>query len=235
MKLHLQTLSDLLTKNDDKTLLQHYLVSTESENIAQLAYLFQQGRSKPSRFDFYQQLATKLIESKGLPTALIAKIKTNDTLSFFTTVLQLKDNFTKTDHQQRNVLHYLLAGNELVASTPPFNYLRSMMLFGSNETLRDALCQRDQNNLTPIEVYLFFNQDLTTLPDHEFSALLALIEIESNQQTVNATNYIPIIQAVTKLCRGQVQNVNSELQRLILIAIYFTKAVEDIVNEISSY
>ena len=76
MTLHMQTLIHLLTKNDDKALLQHYLASKESENVAQLGYLFQQGRTDLSSFDFYQQLATKLIASKSLPTGLIAKIKT---------------------------------------------------------------------------------------------------------------------------------------------------------------
>lgn len=232
MKQHVQTLSHLLSKNDDNALLQHYLVSKESENVVQLAYLFQQGMRDLSKFDFYQQLATKLIESKSLPAALIAQIKTSNTLSFFTSALQLEDNFKKTDHLQRNALHYLFAGNHLVANKPPFNYLRSMMLFESNGTLRDALCQRDCQNLTPIEVYLFSNQNLTSLPPHELIALLALIEIESKQQAVDATNYIQTIQAVGKLCRNQVQVISSELQRLILIAIYFTKPINDIVNEI---
>lgn len=233
MTLHIQTLIQLLTENDDKALLQHYLVSKESENVVQLGYLFQQGRNDLSRFDFYQQLAIKWIESKSLPTALIAKIKTSDTLSFFTSTLQFKDNFTKTDHLQRNTLHYLFAGNQLIANKPPFNYLRSMMLFESNETLRDALCQRDYQNLTPIEVYLFSNPNLTALPPHELTALLALIEVESKQQEVDSTNYIPTIQAVGKLCRSQFQVINSELQRLILIAIYFTKKIKDIVDEIN--
>ena len=227
----MQTLIHLLTKNDDKALLQHYLASKESENVAQLGYLFQQGRNDLSRFDFYQQLATKLIASKILPTGLIAKIKTKDTLSFFTAALQLKENFTKTDHLQRNALHYLFAGNQLIANQPPFNYLRSMMLFESNETLRDALCQRDQQNLTPIEVYLSCHQNLASLPPHELTALLALIEIESKQQAVDKANYVPTIQAVGKLCHGQVQVVNSELERLLLIAIYFTKTIKDIVND----
>jgi hypothetical protein len=233
MKPHMQTLIHLLSKDDDQALIQHYLTSTESENIVQLAHLFQQGMNELSKFDFYQQLATKLIESKTLPPALIAQIKTNDTLSFFTSALQLKNNFKEVDHLQRNALHYLLAGNPLTVNTPPFNYLRSMMLFGSNETLRDALCQRDNQNLTPIEVYLLSNQNLASLPPHELTALLALIEIESKQQAVDATNYLPTIQAVVKLCRTQVQVINSELQRLILIAIYFTKPIKDIVNEMN--
>ena len=233
MKQHLQTLIHLLSKNDDNALLQHYLASKESENVAQLAYLFQQGISKPAKLNFYQQLATQLIESKNLPAKLIAQIKTSNTLSFFTSALQLKDNFKKIDHLQRNVLHYLLAGNQLVANKPPFNYLRSMMFFESNEIICDALCQRDSQNLTPIEVYLFSNQNLTTLPPHEFTALLALIEIESKQQAVDVTNYMPTIQAIAKLCRSQVQVISSELQRLVLIAIYFKKPIKDIVNDIN--
>jgi hypothetical protein len=233
MKQHLQILKLLLSKNDDSALLQHYLTSKESENVVQLAYLFQQGIKEVSTFYFYQQLATKFIESKSLPIALITRIKTNDTLSFFTSALQLEDNFKKTDPLQRNVLHYLFAGDQLATNEFPFNYLRSMMLFGSNNTLRDALCQRDHQNLTPIEVYLLYNENLTTLPAHEFTALLALIEIESKQQAVDTTNYIPTLQAVGKLCRSQVQLISSELQRLILIAIYFKKNINDTVNELN--
>ena len=233
MKQHMQTLIDLLSKNEGVALLNHYLASKESENVVQLAYLFQQGMRGLPTFDYYQQLATLFIESKSFPTALIAQIKTNDTLSFFTPALQLTENFKKTDHLQRNVLHYLFAGNQLTENKQPFNYLRSMMLFESNETLRGALCQRDNKNLTPLEVYLFFNKVLTPLPPHEFNALLALIEIESKQQTVDATNFIARIDNVGKLCRSQALSISTELQRLILIAIYYSKPVTHIVNEIN--
>jgi len=233
MKQHMQTLIDLLSKNEGVALLNHYLASKESENVVQLAYLFQQGMRGLPTFDYYQQLATLFIESKSFPTALIAQIKTNDTLSFFTPALQLKENFNKTDHLQRNALHYLFAENQRTANSLPFNYLRSMMLFESNETLRSALCQRDDKNLTPIEVYLFFNKKLTALPPHEFTALLALIEIESKQQAVDTTNYIAKIKNIGKLCRSQALGISSDQQRLILIAIYFSKPVTEIVNEIN--
>jgi len=232
MKQHMRTLTHLLSQNDEHSLQQHYLDSSDAENVVQLAHLFQQGMSEISSFDFYQQLATKLIASKSLPVALVAQIKTNDTLSFFTPALQLQDNFKVTNHLQRNPLHYLLAGNQATASHPPFNYLRSMMLFGSNETLRDALCQRDSQNLTAIEVYLFSNQNLATLPAHELTALLALIEIESKQQAVVPANYIQRVEAVNQLCRSQNKAVSNELQRLIIIAVYFTKSIDVIVNEL---
>lgn len=232
MKQHIQTLINLMLKNDNTGLLQHYQDSEESENVAQLAYLFHQGMNDITNFDVFQQLATKLIGSKTLPTALIAQIKTSDTLSFFTSALQLEDNFKKTDHLQSNTLHYLLAGNKSIENKAPFNYLRSMMLFGSNDTLRDALCQRNSKKLTPIEVYLFSNPNFTALPHYEFTALLALIEIESKQQSVEINHCIPIIQAVGRLGKSQNIAMNSELQRLILISIYFGKPIQLIVSEV---
>jgi len=233
MQKHLQTLINLLVKNDLKALLQHYLESSGTENIAQLGFMFQQGQIKS--FDFYQQLATSFIENKGFSVALIAKIKTNDTLNFFTPALQIEGNFNKTDHQQRNVFHYLFTNNQVIAAStqPPFNYLRSMMLFGSNEALRDGLCQRDQQNLTPIEAYLFTNKNFASLANHELTALLALIEIESNQQEVDQTNYSLFIQALSKLCRDQAQLINHELQRIMLIAIYYTISIKQVVSDMN--
>ncbi len=233
MQKQLQTLVSLLTKMDLKALLQHYLDSEEVENIDQLGFMFKQGQIKSSSFDFYQQLATSFIEKKGISSQLIAKIKTNDTLSFFTPALQIEDNFNRTDPQQRNVLHYLFTNNHLVETStqPPFNYLRSMMLFESNKALRDGLCQRDQQNLTPIEGYLFANTNFSPLANHELTALLALIEIESKQQTVDQTNYSLCIQSVSKLCRGQAQLPNHELQRIMLIATYYTISIHQVVSD----
>ncbi|MBL4909203.1 MAG: hypothetical protein JKX78_04115 [Alteromonadaceae bacterium] len=82
MQTPLQTLISLLTKNDLKALLQHYLNSSENDNIAQLGFLFQQGQIKSSSFAFYQELATSFIKNKGILSTLITKIKTLDTLIF---------------------------------------------------------------------------------------------------------------------------------------------------------
>ncbi len=237
MKQHIQTLISLLQKNDVKGLLQHYLASNESENLVQLAFVFQQGQKNLARFEFYQQLATEFIQSKGLPTVLIAQINSSDALNFFTPALQLGDNFNQTNQQQRNVLHALFAGKPSAQSDaqpqPPFNYLRSMMLFESNEALHDALCQRDSQSFTPIELYLFANQNLTTLPDHEFTALLAMIEIESKKHAIDSTNYLPIVNSVNQHCLSQSRQVDSELQRLLLIATYFEKSVAQILEQMN--
>jgi hypothetical protein len=235
MKQHMQIMIDLLTKNDFETLIQHYSTSSESENITQLAFLYLQGQKSLIKFGFYQQIATKWIAKKGLPSDLISEFKSNDMLSFFTPILQLADNFNRTDQRQRNVLHYLLAGDQsrLVNVEPPFNYLRSMMLFERNESICNALCQRDGQNLTPVEVYLSTNNNLSALPTHEFSALFALIEIENKQQAVDKINYNLTIQHVAKIFRSQVQAINADSQRLLLIATYYKKLVQDIVSDVS--
>lgn len=235
MQQHLQILINLLQKNNLKTLLQHYLDSSEIQNTAQLGFMFQQGEIKLANFDYYQQLAMSFIETKGLSHSLIAKIKTNSTLNFFTPALQIADNFKKVDPQQRNVLHYLFTNNKMISasSQPPFNYLRSMMLFGSNNALRNGLCQRNQQNLTPIEAYLFTNKNFTPLANHELTALLALIEIESKQQEVNQTNYSLFIKTISIFCKEQALLANHELQRTILIATYYTTSIQQVVNDIN--
>lgn len=229
----MQIMTDLLTKNDFDALLQHYSTSSEPENITQLAYIYLQGKKSLIKFGFYQEIATKWIEKKGLPIALISEFKISDMLNFFTPVLQLKGNFNKTNQQHRNVLHYLLAGDQsrVTNAEPSFNYLRSMMLFERNEELCNALCQRDNQNFTPVEVYLYSNQNLSPLPNHELSALFALIEIENKQQTIDDTNYKLITQNVAKLCRSQIQLVNVDLQRLLLIATYYKKSIQQIVSD----
>jgi hypothetical protein len=231
MKQHMKTLIDLFKANNYDGLSAHYLASSEPENIGQLAFIYQQGQKSSSRFDFYQQIITKLIGSKSLPEALIKEFKTSDMLSFFTPVLLAQGSFNKVNQLQRNVLHYLLESNQSLSAKvqPPFNYLRSMMLFESNEALCNALCQRDSQNLTPVEAYLHNNQNLTVLPNHELSALFALTEIESKQQAVCETNYIRVIQAVKKICHSQVQDINENLQRLLLIASYYNKPIKDVV------
>lgn len=230
MQKHLQILINLLTKNNLKALFQHYLNSSEAENIAQLGFMFQQGQIKS--FDFYQQLATGFIENKGFSIELISKIKTSNTLSFFTPALQIEKNFSKTDQRKCNVLHYLFTNNQPVSNVhPPFNYLKSMMLFGSNEALRDGLCQRNYQNLTPVEDYLFANKNLAPLANHELAALLALIEIERKQQAVDIVNYSLVIKAVGELCRSHAQLTNYDVQRIMLTATYYTKSINQVLSD----
>lgn len=236
MQNHLKILIKLLQENNLKALLQHYLSSNEKENTAQLAFMFQQGEIKASNSDYYQQLATAFIEAKGLSNSLISKIKTKSTLNFFTPALQINDNFKKVDSDKRNVLHHLFTNNHANSahSQPPFNYLRSMMLFGSNEALRDAICQRDIQQLTPIEAYLFFNETLTPLDNHELTALIALIEIESKQQKIKQAHYSLFIKKLCQLCNKQQKVINKDLQRILLIATYYAIPMAQVVEDCHS-
>jgi hypothetical protein len=106
------------------------------------------------------------------------------------------------------------------------------MLFGSNAALCSGICQRDQQNLTPIESYLFVNKNFSLLANHELTALLALIEIESKQQAVEQTNYPLSIQAVKILCLDQDHIPNHELQRIMLIATYYSISIHQVVSDI---
>ncbi|MBU2892698.1 hypothetical protein KO495_05105 [Colwellia sp. D2M02] len=247
MKQNMQTFIRLLTSGAELTntavstsdhvdpLLEHYLASSEPENIAQLAFLYQQGQKSAVKFGFYQAIVTKLIKGKGLPLALIALLTSSDLLSFFTPALQLAGNFNKTNAQQRNVLHYLLAGSstQIHAIEPPCNYLRSMMLFESNEALCNGLCQRDNENLTPVELYLCVNKNLKALSNHELSALFALIEIEQKQQSTNHDNYVKVIKGVAAIFRAQAQVANRELQRVLVIATYYHKSINEVLGDIA--
>jgi len=236
MQEHLQTLIRLLQKNDLKALTQHYLNSDEVQNTAQLAFMFQQGEIKQSNFDYFQQLATAFIETKGLPNTVIAKIQTNSTLNFFTPALQLNNNFKQTDKHQRNVLHYLFTYHKVLSSAgqPPFNYLRSMMLFGSNNALREALCQRDEQNLTPIEAYLFNNKNLSPLALHELTAFLALVEVESKQQEIEPANYSRFIQLINPLFQEALSTSKDDLQRTVMLSTYYAKPIQNVIQDIKN-
>jgi len=234
MKPHIQTLISLLTKKDFKALLVFYQQSNEIENIDQLAFVYQQGQKSLSVFEFYQQIATKFIASKGLPESIINQINSSDSLSFFTPALQQSENFSKINQQKRNSLHFLLAGKAQSPELPPFNYLRSMMLFESNESVSAALTQRDFKNLTPIEAYMFANTNCAKLPAHELTALLALIEIETKQQSIDLKNYTSIIQAVKNICVKQNITVNEGFQRTLIIATYYETSTNQVINDLTN-
>lgn len=231
MQPHIQTLAKLLTTQDLKGLLNHYMNSAETENMAQLGFMYQQAQKNPPAYDYYQQLTTSFIEAKKLPNNLIARINNADALSFFTPAFKVNFNFNRVDQHKRNAIHYLFAGSSAqTQQQPPFNYLRSMMLFESNEALSGALGQRESNHLTPIELYFATNPCLQSLPAHEFTALLAIIEIEGKQQAVEQNNFLPVVRAVNKLCQAQYIEITPEQQRLVLLAAYYTKSTNQIID-----
>ncbi|OUL57256.1 hypothetical protein [Pseudoalteromonas ulvae] len=216
MKAHISSLIQYLTNKDFSGLLTHYQRCDVHQQIDILAFVYQQSLKSLSVFEFYQHIATKLIQSNGLPELIIQQINTADALSFFTPALQCDSHFSKTNELKRNVVHYLLAGD-----TPPFNYLRSLLLFESNEHLAQALCQRDCKNLTPIEVYLRINKQFSPLAPHEFNALLALMEAEQTFNPANRHNLTDTLKQVAKHLQQQVLILDDQIERIGLIGAYY--------------
>ena len=210
-----------------------YADSSEAENLGQLAFLFKQAQIDGAGFEPYQQLATQCIGAKGFPKSLIANINQADLLTFFTPALQLNWHFTTTNQHQRNVLHYLMLGNPSVVEIkhPPFIYLRSLMLFESNEMLQDALVKRDNEGMTPLELYLSSNKNLSLLPNHEFTAVLALIEFQSNKKAIDSRNYKRLLLSVKEQCLNQAVAMGGDLHRLQLLAAFYGVSVEQLIEQ----
>ena len=227
MKPHIQQLIQFLGKNDLAGILQAYLNGSAQENFDQLGFIYQQALKNEAMHTFYQELSTSLMTAKGMPDALIPQINSLDALMFFSPILKENEHFKKTDPHGRNALHYLLVGKTKAGAEqePPFNYLRSLMLFESNEVLHEALGQRDERQLTPLECYLSANTNLTSLPDHEFTALLALMEIESKMTPRAEANYPRVLATVRKMAAGQSIALDPQLQRLVLTATYYGKSI----------
>ena len=235
---NLQTFIDLLTKQNLINLLKHYQQSSEEENLAQLNLLYQQAQSSNETYDHFQELATRCTATKSWPTTYNQFFKTSDQLSFFTQALQIDDNFNQTDHNDRNVLHYLMLGSSATnpannQTQPPFIYLRSMMLFESNQPLVDALCQRDKHNFTPFEIYLGANRQLSDLNPPEYTAALALIEIQNKTIDIESKNYQPIIKANKKLSVTQNISLSAQSHRLHLIATHFGLSIDKLLSDLT--
>ncbi|MFC3032271.1 hypothetical protein ACFOEE_07060 [Pseudoalteromonas fenneropenaei] len=127
----------------------------------------------------------------AIPNELIAGINDESRLTFFTPVLLSKEAFAQVNHQGNTVLHILFASP--LAAYPPFNYVRSLLLFERNESLSKALAVRNQQQLTAIEMFFSHRKDLTALPNHELGALLALVEVERKLQITPLKANLPMI------------------------------------------
>lgn len=234
MKPHMQTFVGLLSKSDISGIIEFYQNSSESENIGQLAFLFRQSQKNLQSFEPFQQLATKLITAKGLPKPLIEKINNSELLTFFTPALQSNWHFSRTDQRGRNVLHYLMLGVQGSTEHPPFIYLRSLMLFESNEVLQETLVQRDEDGLTPLELYFSANGNLNPLPNHEFTAVLALIEFQSRKEAIDSRHFKTIVHGVREMCFDQAVAMGVDLQRLQFIASFYEISVEQLLERLRS-
>lgn len=230
MKAHLAKLISKLQHSQSPA--DYYQACTESENIEQLIFLFKQSQQSVDAFDLYQRLMLQLVADKPLPCALFILINALPTLDFFLPAIKQHHQFLQTDLKGRSILHYLFAARA-TKSHPPFNYIRAMMLFESNENLAKALSLKDNTQLSALEVYFMLNHDLTPLPKHELNAVIALIEIEHKQHVVEATHYPVVIRSLKKLVLEHHQKGVNTSERSLLIATYYQKDITTVNNDLT--
>ncbi|MGS0534753.1 hypothetical protein [Pseudoalteromonas sp. SaAl2] len=161
----------------------------------QLLHLYQSAQRMDVKYTYLQNIATHILTQHPIPTLLINQFKETDQLSFFTPGLKFNNGFALQNDSRNNVIHSLFSRCD--AEKLPFNYVRSLMLFESNETLLLALTQYNNQALTPVASYITCNLSQTNLPKHEFSALLALMEVELTQnKEVNTTAFLKALVAL---------------------------------------
>ncbi|KZN54208.1 hypothetical protein [Pseudoalteromonas luteoviolacea] len=214
-----QAIAELILAIRSKTLskiLTVYQAQDDKGRAAQLKFCYETGESQPSRYADYQNIAAQCIAAHGLPSGIIAGLNNNDRVNFFMPALQASESFSQTNHQGNTFLHALFANTE--QSPPPFNFIRSLLLFERNESLAKTLRVRNQNKLTPLECYFVYSLDEQPLPEHELTALFALIEAEqSNNKSVLKNNLAQVQSAM----KSRNITLNAQNQTLLIVASYY--------------
>ncbi|OHU86806.1 MULTISPECIES: hypothetical protein [Pseudoalteromonas] len=223
-------LVELIKHQDAQALVEFYQQSNSSDNIAQLKYLYQQAQSDQSLYQFFQDLVSTLFEKKPIPKPLIAGINDLDKLTFFTPALSASEGFDQQNEHGNTILHALLGHSH--PTPPPFNYIRSLMLFERNESLAKALACKNNQQLMPMECYLAYNPCFDTLPAHELTAALALLEAQIKQQNSQASTLVQICKHLKK--STNFAKLDSNNHRILLLGAAFECANEEVMTLVGS-
>ncbi|NOU50584.1 hypothetical protein HG263_08520 [Pseudoalteromonas sp. JBTF-M23] len=221
-----QTLIEMIKQRDTQALVDFYQQSDINENIAQLKYLYQQAIQDQAHYQFFQDLVASFLEHKPLPTALIGGINDIEKLTFFTPALSASEGFSLKNDQGSTILHALLSQTK--AAPPPFNYIRSLLLFERNESLATALATRNDQQLLPMECYLAFNPCFEPLAAHELTAALALLEAQI-KQVPSEINTLRLICNHLKN-NAHFDELTSSSHRIILLGAAFECPSEDVMT-----
>ncbi|MDQ9092288.1 hypothetical protein RC083_11890 [Pseudoalteromonas haloplanktis] len=175
---------------------------SDTQQTLQLLHLYESAQRMSVKYAYLQNIATRILTQYSLPTAMINQLNNIDQLSFFTPGLKFNHGFTQQNQQQKNVLHSLFSESD--NTKLPFNYVRSLMLFESNENLLQALAQINNVGLTPVASYIASNPSQHSLPKHEFSALLALMEVElkQNKGSINTAAFLKALLTLSHSITG---------------------------------
>jgi hypothetical protein len=201
-----------------------YTRSSSLENIAQLKFIYQSAQQNSEVYSFYQDLCTKLCASKEIPSGAIAGINNLERFTFFTPALKQNNGFSKANEQGNTALHIICTNPK--NHVPPFNYIRSLLLFESNEGLIQALEKRNNQHLTAIECYFAYNVHFDHLPPHELSALLALIEAQAQLMTQEKTRLTAICNRLK--VSEHAHQLNEDNHRVLLLASTYKVSVSDV-------
>lgn len=216
----------LIKKQDLTGVCALYEHANETENLGQLKFMYQSATQNPEVYSFYQDLCVRLMQVKPMPTGLITGLNDCERFDFFAPALKSNHGFSLTNHQGNTAIHILFANPD--NTIPPFNYIRSLLLFESNEGLVEALKKRNQQQLTAIECYFAYNPHLIALPAHELSAILALIEVQDQlveQQT----------QLLSAICKrlskaANIKDIKPDNHRVLLLAAAYSTSAAKILT-----
>jgi hypothetical protein len=193
MELCIQLLNARIAKHQFNEIENDFAKLTPVQQTQQLHHLFQSAQRMSIKYNFMQNVATRILSKNTPPGEFIEQFNNLEALSFFTPALKINKGFLAQDKNANNVLHTIFTHSR--AEALPFNYVRSLMLFESNEDLLHALAQPNKQGLSPVGCYIAFANKPSIPVKHEFSALLALMEIEQKHSAPNKKSLITCINA----------------------------------------
>ena len=221
MDLSIQLLNARISKQQLNELDNDFKQLSPAQQTLQLNHLYDSAQRLSVKYDFMQNIATRILSSNTAPSPFINQLTNIDALSFFTPALTVHKGFLVQDTQGNNLLHYVFKHAD--ATKLPFNYVRSLMLFESNDELAKALAQPNSHGLTPVACYIAYANKPSTPVKHEFSALLALMEIEQKQNP-NAK------QQLANVIKGQKVNETT----ILLSAAYLQRSTAQVAHLIKA-
>lgn len=222
----IEQLNSRLQHHQLKELLTDYQGLSSVLQAAQLQHLYQLANSSEVKYLFLQNVAAHLLEASPLPNEAVGFIDDIDKLSFFTPGLKFQNAFNITDQQGNNLLHHLFSHCQ--ANKLPFNYLRSLMLFESNESLAVALKAQNQQGLTPIGCYIACNNNTQMPAKHEFSALLAMMEVDQNH---NQTTVTALVSKLKQFYYRDLPNITDS--KVLLCATYLQVSTTQLLHTLN--
>lgn len=222
MDLCIQLLNARIAKHQLDELDNDFKQLTPIQQSLQLIHLYDSAVRMNIKYDFMQNIATRMLATNKLPSPFISQLTNIDMLTFFTPALKINNGFLAQDSQGNTVLHSVFKHAD--ANKLAFNYVRSLMLFESNEDLIKALAQPNVHGLTPVACYIAYADKPSTPVKHEFSALLALMEIEQKQNPTAKQQLVKIIKG-TRLNEASVLLSAAYLQRSTAQVAHLIKAL----------